>query len=88
MPENIDRLLNAGVEMIQLNAFSLLGIFRNKRLFEWIDSGVVVALGSDIHGRDTKAYKDFKTAKDKFADKLASVKEASDKIWSEISLYP
>ncbi len=59
--ENIERMLDAGAK-IQLNAASLAGMFRKKHLYTWLERDVVVALGSDIHGRDNKAYKKFTTA--------------------------
>ncbi len=86
-PQNIEELLDSGVEMLQLNVYSLSGLFKNKKLFEWIDSDAVVALGTDIHGRDAKAYKTFVNVKNKLADRLLNVKAMSDKIWDEISSY-
>ena len=56
--ENIERLLPLGAK-IQLNASSLSGFFPKKHLFEWIERGVVVALGSDIHMADKNAYPSF-----------------------------
>ena len=87
-PQNIEQLLESGVEMLQLNIFSLSGFFKNKKHFEWIDNGSVVALGTDIHGRDKKAYKKFVDIKNRLGERILNVKEKSDKIWSEISLYP
>ena len=87
-PQNIEQLLESGVEMLQLNIFSLSGFFKNKKHFEWIDNGSVVAFGTDIHGRDKKAYKKFVDIKNRLGERILNVKEKSDKIWSEISLYP
>ena len=84
---NIEELMDSGAEMLQLNVFSLGGLFKNKKVFEWIDSGSVVALGTDIHGRDAGAYKIFSKLKNKLSDRLAGVKEMSDTIWTEISVY-
>ena len=54
--ENIERMVSAGAK-IQLNASSLATLFRRKHLYSWLSRGLVVALGSDIHGRDSGAYK-------------------------------
>ena len=62
--EIIDELISLGVT-IQLNASSLSRLFKRKRLFDWIEAGVVVGLGSDIHMRDKNAYKHFLRAKSK-----------------------
>ena len=61
---------------VQLNASSLVGLFVKKHLYGWIDSGVVVALGSDIHGKDKKAYKNLSAALKKMG------KERAEKIMS------
>ena len=83
-PENIDLLLRDGVKM-QLNAVSLNTFFRNKQLYEWIDAGFVVALGSDIHNADEKAYKSFQKAQKKLGTYLDTISKRSDKLWRAIS---
>ncbi|MBR3681170.1 MAG: hypothetical protein IKL79_04115 [Clostridia bacterium] len=67
---NIDSLLSVGAK-IQLNANSLSGLFVKKHLYEWIDAGLVVGLGSDIHGADKRAYKCFSSAIRKMGEKRA-----------------
>ena len=59
--KNIEHLISEGAK-IQLNANSLTGLFVKKHLYGWIDAGLVVALGSDIHNKNKKAYKDFSSA--------------------------
>lgn len=59
--ENVNSLVSVGAK-IQLNAKSLSGLFVKKHLYKWIDAGIVVGLGSDIHGTDKKAYKNYVTA--------------------------
>jgi protein-tyrosine phosphatase len=58
---NIELLISEGAK-IQLNANSLTGLFVKKHLYGWIDAGFVVALGSDIHNINKKAYKGFSAA--------------------------
>lgn len=80
--DNIERLIDFGAE-IQLNADSLAGIFKKKHLYSWIDRGLVVGIGSDIHGSDPRAYKNFVTAKNKIGEKLFDIARESDKIWDK-----
>ncbi len=55
---DIERFIALGAS-IQLNAEALSGFFIKKSLKKWLASGVVVALGSDIHGRNKRYYKQF-----------------------------
>ncbi len=59
--DNINSLVSVGAK-IQLNANSFARLVVKKHLYEWIDAGLVVGLGSDIHGTDKKAYKNFTAA--------------------------
>ena len=80
-PQNIERLIECGARL-QLNADSLCGLFRQKRLYDWLDRDLVVALGSDIHGENKKAYKQFETACHKIEDYIDTVKGESDRIFN------
>ena len=80
--ESVERLIACGAK-IQLNAASLAGCFRQRRLYDWMSRGCVVALGSDIHGNDKRAYKLFNSAIAKIGDNGEYIKSESDKIWSE-----
>ena len=62
-PELAEPILDAGF-MGQLNASSLCTLFKKKRYYDWIESGSIVALGSDLHGTKT-GYSEFLRAKDK-----------------------
>ena len=53
--EIVERMVAAGVR-IQLNASSLARICKRRAVLGWLDRGLVVALGSDIHERNKKAY--------------------------------
>ena len=55
---DLAKLLDMGV-MAQVNAANILKGHNRKRLEEWLEEGLVVALGSDIHGEDKKAFKSF-----------------------------
>ena len=79
--ENIERLIELGAK-IQLNVDSLSGIFISKHLYRWLESGAVVAFGSDIHGEDKKAYKKFAKAISKNRCFIDAVKSESDRIFN------
>ena len=83
--ENIERLIDVGVSKLQLNAESLAGFFKPKHLLSWASDNMVVALGSDIHGADEKAYKRFIKAKKALADSLSYVEDASNNIWNLVN---
>ena len=70
--ENRDRLIPLGVK-IQLNTNSLSGFFTKKHLIEWIDKGIVVGLGSDIHMIDKKAYASFVKARKKLGARFNEI---------------
>jgi protein-tyrosine phosphatase len=79
-PAVVEKMIEAG-SRLQLNVSSLDHFFKKKSLFRWIDSGFVVALGSDIHGKDEKAYKHFTRAISKIKNKADYIKQESDKIF-------
>lgn len=58
-PTDIESLIDVGVSKLQVNAEAFAKLFKSKKLIEWAKHGYVVALGSDIHGKDQKAYKRF-----------------------------
>ena len=80
--ENIEQMLDVGVDMLQVNADSMTKLFKPKHIIEWAKAGYVVALGSDIHGTDSKAYKNFSRAKVAFGDSLDSIRVKSDDIFN------
>ena len=75
--ENIDRLIPLGVKL-QLNASSLSGLFTKKHLIDWIDKGLAVGLGSDIHMADKKAYAAFTKAKSKLNSRFDKIMQNSN----------
>ena len=75
--ENIERLIPLGVK-IQLNASSLVGLFTKKHLINWIDKGLVVGLGSDIHKADKKAYASYLKAKSKLGTRFDKIMQNSN----------
>ena len=77
--ESIERFLPYGVNL-QLNASSISKLFAKKHLFKWIDDGLVVALGSDIHMIDKKAYSDFLSAKKKLGNSFNEIMKKTNEI--------
>lgn len=81
-PKDIELMIDMGVKYMQINAESISGFLKNKNVMKWIKEGRVVALGSDIHGEDKKAYSKFIKAKGVFADNISQVKTFTDEIWN------
>lgn len=52
----IEPLLKKGL-LAQVNAYGLCRLFKKKQLLEWIESGSVVALGSDLHEAKPDGYR-------------------------------
>ena len=78
-PCDVETMLTAGIK-IQLNTISLSGLFVKKHIKEWIERGLVVALGSDIHMNDAAAYKKFSKAIKKLGLKAAEIMDKTEKI--------
>ena len=78
-PDNIERLIASGAK-IQLNADSLSKLFVQPHIKDWIERDKVIAIGSDIHGEDPKAYKRFKKAMKRLGDRLDYVMSSSDEL--------
>ncbi len=83
--EHIEEFIETGAK-IQLNASSLATVFKNKHLYSWIERGLVVGIGSDIHGADAEAYRKFNIAKGKLGEALLEIVEKSNEIWNKALL--
>ena len=79
---DIEALLAVGAR-IQLNASSVIKLVRQPHLTKWIEDKKVVALGSDIHGKDGKAYSSFAKAVNKIGKNNEYIKAESDLIWNK-----
>jgi protein-tyrosine phosphatase len=77
----VEKMLKAGARL-QLNASSLDRFFKRRALFDWVDNGDVIAIGSDIHGKDKDAYRHFTRAISKVKTKAEYIKAESDKIFN------
>lgn len=78
-PHNIDKLISVGA-YVQLNANSLCRFIINKHIKRWLAEKRVFALGSDIHGPDTKAYYRFIKAIKRAKSYINTIKVYSDSI--------
>ena len=80
---DIEQLLMLGVRL-QLNADSLATFRKRKHLYNWMERGAVVAIGSDIHNKDPKSYKKFGQALEKIPEEtLKAIVKYSNSIWPE-----
>ena len=74
--EDIDLLIDMGAK-IQLNADALDSFFLKGKYKKWLREGAVVALGSDIHGANAKAYKLFLNAEGKLLKYLDQIRQST-----------
>lgn len=82
----VEKMLCAGARL-QLNASSLLGVFKRRELYALVADRKVIALGSDIHGRDKKSYIDFAKAIKKLGSSADYIVEQSNLIWEKSKAY-
>lgn len=80
--DNIQQLIDIGVDMLQVNADSMCKLFKPKQILKWAKQGYVAALGSDIHRADAKAYKRFTKATSAFGESVNSICTKSDNIFN------
>ena len=78
-PADVEMMIASGVK-IQLNADSFSTLFVKKHIIDWINRGLVVALGSDIHMSDGSAYKKFAKAIKKLSSKAKGIMNETQKI--------
>ncbi len=88
--QDIDHILSLGA-LAQINASSFFSFGQKRKMLSYIDAGVVCALGSDLHGIDTKGYKMFaalekRIGKERF-DAVMSKTEELIKNAEQIELY-
>ena len=80
---DIEKLLMLGVRL-QLNADSIATFRKRKHLYNWMERGAVVAIGSDIHNKDAKSYKKFGIALEKIPEEtLETITKYSNSLWAE-----
>lgn len=80
-PKDIEAMLDLGVSL-QLNASAITKFFRKRAVSDWLNRGVVSAIGSDIHGEDASAYKLFKNSLKRVGKALPDIMLRSDRIWN------
>lgn len=77
--EEIQLLLDTGA-WAQINASSLSSGKTHKKLKPFLQSGRVVALGSDLHGADTAQYRSFVSAPKKLGDDYPLIMQKSQSL--------
>ena len=85
-PATVERFISEGV-LLQLNAISVLTLVKKRAVYDWIRRGLVVAIGSDIHGSDKRAYPALVKAYSKIVKYSSSVSAESNKIWNNSRKY-
>ena len=84
---SIEHFIFVGAKL-QINASSLTTLFKQPHIYDWIDRGDVVALGSDIHNKYKGAYKKFLKAQKKIGAELDYIREKSNEIWEMAKDFP
>ena len=82
----IEKMISNGAKL-QLNTNALSRFFAPSKYYEWIDRGVVYAIGTDIHGVDKRYYRSFVKAVKRMGDRALVIKEKSDAIWNKAEFY-
>ena len=80
--EEIETLLNMGA-FAQINAEALFSFGDRRRLIPFLEGGRVVALGSDLHGTDERAYQKFVSAEKKLGALHGEIMEKSANLLKE-----
>lgn len=78
--KDVEKLIEVGAK-VQLNADALTSLCIKRVYKKWMDNNTIVALGSDIHLKDKKAYKNFAKAKSKLGEYAEYLAKCSDKFW-------
>ena len=85
---DVERFISIGAKL-QLNTSAFFPVFRKKtHIFDWLQRGDVVALGSDIHNKDRLAYRRFIKAQRLIGESLEYVRNKSDEIWENSKIFP
>ena len=81
-PLTVERFISEGV-LLQLNAISVLTLVKKRAVYDWIRRGLVVAIGSDIHGSDKRAYRELDKAKRRLGIDYDKISERAEALWSK-----
>ncbi len=85
-PDIIDALLSVGA-LAQINASALSCGAVKRKLMPYIKNGQVYALGSDLHGIDTKAYKKFSKAEKRLGSDFEDIMVRSELLLDKALKY-
>ena len=81
----VEEFLEFGAK-IQLNATAFAGFFTPAHIKSYLDRDLVVALGSDIHGPDPRAYKYYLKAKKKLGARFDRIMQHTKEILEKAKL--
>ena len=83
---SIEQLFDMGL-CGQINCDSLSKVFKPKHLLRWVESGRIVAFGSDLHGNDPKGYAPFTKVMSTYADHVARIMETTARLLQNATEY-
>ena len=75
----VDKIIYEGYKM-QINVNSLFDIRKRRTLKKIMDTGLVYAIGSDIHGPDKAVYANMKKASVKLGDEFDIINSRMNKL--------
>ncbi|MBR2343400.1 MAG: histidinol-phosphatase [Clostridia bacterium] len=78
---SVERFLSEGVKL-QINASALCTLVKNRAVYDWIRRGQVVALGSDIHGSNKRAYRELNMAIRHLGTEYERIFKVTEGIWN------
>jgi protein-tyrosine phosphatase len=72
----------------QINAVSMVkGLFKPRHLLRWIEEGRIKAFGSDLHGRDPRAYAPFIKLQKQYPDVFSSVMASTAELLKDVKRH-
>ena len=81
---NVEKMIRSGARL-QINAKSLLGLVKRREVYTWLNSGKVAFIGSDIHGKDKSAYRNFVKGISKIEKTEDIIRQNSDDVWNKLN---
>lgn len=82
----IEEMFDMGLQG-QVNADSLNKLFKPKHLLRWMDEGNIVALGSDLHGCDPKAYVPYTKVVNSMTERMERIMTATAALLKDAKKY-
>lgn len=70
----------------QVNAESLTHLIKPKHILRWMDEGHIVALGSDLHGKDPKGIMPYRKVLTAMPERIERIMETTERLFAGATL--